>query len=384
MSDAEARAIKAYRDHFTTDPVWIASAPGRVNLIGDHTDYSDGFAMPVALPHRVAVALGPRDAPGIEAIAVDRAKERLHFDPAERSVPKGGWQAHVRGNAAVFTDLGVFAKTGRSGLHLAIAGDVPDGAGLSSSAAFHVALAMAFDAAHDAKLSKLDLALAAQRAEVDYVGTSCGLLDQLSSLHGTEGAAMTVDFRSLDVSLVPWPTDWSILIIDSGTRRELAESGYNTRRDAVSDAANALGGSTLRDAKLNMLDSCTTLAPDTRKRARHVITENERVLAAQDALARRDIRSFGDLMRRSHASMRDDFENSVPEIDRFVKIANAALGGNGGARMTGGGFGGAVVAVGKSEPIERLIEGLNDGDCPPTYLITPSRGAAVRRLDSLG
>ncbi|MBA3880434.1 MAG: galactokinase [Sphingobium sp.] len=348
MSPAE-RATAAYRAAFGEAPVRLAYAPGRVNLIGEHTDYNDGFVLPCAIDRGTAVAIGEGVGDMIAVVSADYG-ETDRFDPGAPFAPAPGWRTHVRAVAAALRTRGLSV----CGTRIAIAGDVPQGAGLSSSASLGVALGAAFDTT--GTLSRTELALVAQAAENDFVGCACGNMDQLIAAHGQAGAALLIDCRSLATTPVPLPGDMALLIVHSGITRGLVDSAYNERRAACEAVAANFGIAALRD-----LDSATlaagegSLDPVAFRRARHVVSENARTLAMPAALAASDFAAIGALMAASHASMRDDFEITLPEIDRLVATMTAALGGVGGVRMTGGGFGGCVVAITRQALIPDLI-----------------------------
>lgn len=356
----DQRAIAAYRAAFGEEPTRLAYAPGRVNLIGEHTDYNDGFVLPCAIDRGTAVAVGAGPGAAIEVVSADYG-ETDRFDPAAPFAPAPGWRTHVRAVAAVFRARGIAVD----GMRIGIAGDVPQGAGLSSSASLGVALAAAFDRA--GALGRTELALIAQTAENDFVGCACGNMDQLIAAHGQAGAALLIDCRSLEATPVPLPDVMAVLIVHSGITRGLVDSAYNERRAACEAVAAHFGIAALRD-----LDSATLAAgegdldPVAFRRARHVVTENARTHAMPAALAASDFAAIGALMTASHASMRDDFEITPPEIDRLVATISDALGGMGGVRMTGGGFGGCVVAITRQELIPDLI------------------AAAMRHFDAVG
>ncbi|WP_337137825.1 galactokinase [Sphingomonas aquatica] len=348
MSPAE-RATAAYRAAFGEAPARLAYAPGRVNLIGEHTDYNDGFVLPCAIDRGTAVAIGEGADDMIAVVSADYG-ETDRFDPAAPFALAPGWRTHVRAVAAVLRARGLSV----GGMRIAIAGDVPQGAGLSSSASLGVALGAAFDT--KGTLSRTELALVAQAAENDFVGCACGNMDQLIAAHGQAGAALLIDCRSLATTPVPLPDEMALLIVHSGITRGLVDSAYNERRAACEAVAAHFGIAALRD-----LDSATlaagegSLDPVAFRRARHVVSENARTLAMPAALAASDFAAIGALMTASHASMRDDFEITLPEIDRLVATMTAALGGVGGVRMTGGGFGGCVVAITQQALIPDLI-----------------------------
>lgn len=348
MTDSVERAIAAYQAAYGEAPQRIAYAPGRVNLIGEHTDYNDGFVLPCAIDRGTAVAIG-QAADGMIAVTSADYDEADSFDPAAPFAPAPGWRTHVRAVAAVFGARGLAI----GGARIAIAGNVPQGAGLSSSASLGVALAAALD--REQRLDPTALALIAQAAENDFVGCACGNMDQLIAAHGQAGAALLIDCRSLVTTPVPLPDEMAVLIVHSGVTRGLVDSAYNERRGACEAVAAQLGVAALRDVDLAALEAAKeTLDPVAYRRARHVVTENARTLAMAETLPASDWVTIGMLMADSHASMRDDFEITLPEIDLLVGRLADATEGFGGARMTGGGFGGCVVALTRSDRIEAL------------------------------
>ena len=368
------RVLAAYRAAFGGDPSQLSYAPGRVNLIGEHTDYNDGFVFPCAIDRGTAVAVGSAPSGMIEVVSADY-DETDRFDPRAPFDATAGWRAHVRAVAAVFRTRGIAI----GGLRIAIAGDVPQGAGLSSSASLGVALGGAFDRA--GALSPNELALIAQAAENDFVGCACGIMDQLISARGETGAALLIDCRSLAATPVPLPEDMSVLIVHSGITRGLVDSAYNERRAACEAVAAHFGIAALRDLDAAALATGEdTLDPLAYRRARHVVTENARTLAMPAALAASDWATIGTLMAASHASMRDDFEITLPEIDRLAAMLSVAAEGVGGARMTGGGFGGCVVALTRQDRLPALQQAALDhfaavGRAPGLiYTCRPSAG----------
>ena len=350
MTGPAERATAAYIAAFGEEPHRLAYAPGRVNLIGEHTDYNDGFVLPCAIDRGTAVAIGDAADAMISVTSADYG-EGDSFDPGQVFQTAPGWRTHVRAIAAVFRARGIAI----SGAQIAIAGDVPQGAGLSSSASLGVALAAAFD--RQGALDRTTLALIAQAAESDFVGCACGNMDQLIAAHGQANAALLIDCRSLATNPVPLPDDMAVMIVHSGITRGLVDSAYNERRAACEAVAAQLGVAALRDVDLPALEAAEpTLDPLAYRRARHVVSENARTLAMAAALTASDWPMIAALMAASHASMRDDFEITLPEIDQLVATLAAATGGIGGARMTGGGFGGCVVALTHIDRIPALRE----------------------------
>jgi galactokinase len=313
-----------------------AFGPGRVNLIGEHTDYNDGLCLPFAIAAGVTVEVEPASDDVVEAVAADLG-ETDAFGVAD-ATPADGWSAFVRGVVAELRAAGVPVRGGR----LTIRGDVPRGSGLSSSAALEVALALALLAhsGHD-EPDRRDLARLCSRVENEWVGAQTGLLDQLASLFGREGFAVRLDMRSLAIEPVAMALDgWRLVTVDSGVAHAHAGSGYNERRQECRDACEALGVESLRDASPDRVDE---LPAPLDRRVRHVLDENARVDEAVAALRAGDLDALGRLLDASHASLRDQYEVSVAEVDALVERLRG--GGAAGARMVGGGFGGAVLAL---------------------------------------
>jgi len=316
----------------------VAFAPGRVNLIGEHTDYNGGFALPFAIDAGVRVrasALGERR---ISAVAADYDGERDSYSLGAEAPSPGGWRSFVRGVSAELAAEGLPLR----GCSLAISGDVAVGAGLSSSAALEVALCLALLALADADVvPPWPLARICSRVENEWVGAQTGLLDQLASICGRERAAMLIDFHSGVIEPVELGLGaWRLVTLDSGGRHEHAASGYNARRAECQAACVALGLASLRDLEAGML---SRLPSPLEQRARHVFEENARVLAAVEALAAYDLEALGALLDASHASLRDLYEVSTPEVEATVATLKAA--GAAGARVIGGGFGGHVLGL---------------------------------------
>jgi galactokinase len=329
---------------FGAAPDLVARAPGRVNLIGEHTDYNDGFVLPAAIGVQSVVAIRRRADMKINVVAADydNATDRFSVDgPIVKS--GSGWANYVRGTVKALLEAG-FAVCGAD---ILISGTVPQGAGLSSSAALEVAIVHAFKTLCVFEdLDPTRSALIAQAAECEFVGTKCGIMDQLISARGEAGNALLIDCRSLVTTAVPIPDDLAIMIVHSGIVRGLVDGAYNERRTQCEAVARHFGVAALRDVDVGTLQAkAHDIDAVAFRRARHVITENQRTLDAAVALRLDDRIGLGQLMAASHASMRDDFDITLPAIDALVEILQSATGGEGGARMTGGGFGGAVVAL---------------------------------------
>lgn len=338
--------IERTRDGFVRTfghaPDGVVFAPGRVNLIGEHVDYNEGLVLPMPITAGTAVAWSAAPGDQVEAQALDLGGARDRFALRGLSLHQpADWRSYLRGMAAEGGARGLPVR----GAKLAIAGSIPRGSGLSSSASLCVAIGRALAAAAGAtEPGARDLALAAQAAEHRWAGVHCGIMDQMAVAAGKTGAALLLDCRDLATRLVDLPEDWAVMIVQSGVKRGLVDGHYNQRRRDCETAVAALGVRSLRDADIAAVEAAP-LDPLVRRRARHVVTEIDRTAAAVAALGARDLAGLGQVLAASHASMRDDFEITVPPVDALVALLQAAIGNEGGARMTGGGFGGAVVAV---------------------------------------
>ncbi|MCW1401896.1 galactokinase [Novosphingobium sp. MW5] len=343
-------------------PEGVAFVPGRVNLIGEHVDYNDGLVLPMPISAGTAVAWGRGDAPGVEAVALDLDEERDSFGPGDATPHQPvDWRSYLRGTAAAMAGQGLHA----SGARLAIAGSIPRGSGLSSSASVCVAIARALAEAGGVQASAETLALAAQSAEHNWAGVRCGIMDQMAVAAGEPGCALLLDCADMSHRNLPLPDDWAVMIVQSGVRRGLVDGHYNRRREDCEAAAKALGLSSLRHADAEAI-ARANLDPVVTRRAAHVVEEISRVAQAASAIEQRDLTRLGDLMRASHASLRDQFEVSEAHVDRLVDLLGHAIGSEGGARMTGGGFGGAVVAVMPSSQTNRVRARIEEDYAPPS------------------
>ena len=334
-------------DRFTaelgTPPEGVWSAPGRVNLLGEHTDYNEGFVLPAAIDLGCEAAARRRDDGVLHVRSVqagDSPAVRLaEVAPGDVS----GWSAYAVGVAWALREQGLDLP----GADVLVDSSVPSGAGLSSSAALECSVGLALCDLAGVDLDRTALALAGQRAERDVVGAPVGVMDQMASVHGAAGAAVFLDCRSLAVEQVPLPLPdrgLTLLVVDTRVEHAHATGGYASRRRACEEAAQVLGVPALRDATLGQVEAAMDRLGDERfRRARHVVTENDRVLSAVRLLRSGDLDALGPLLAAGHASLRDDFEVSCPELD--LAVAAALAGGAVAARMTGGGFGGSVVAV---------------------------------------
>ena len=366
------QAHQVFKQVFGTAAVpQIASAPGRINLIGEHTDYNDGFVLPMAIDRHVAVAFAPRADRVLRAysaefrhsrdVSLDTLERRSAADPAKHS-GRGGWFGYVAGVAWAM----IRAGHRPNGLDMAIVSDLPAGVGLSSSAALEIAVARALAEVAGMPWDPIPMARLAQQAEHEFAGVACGIMDQVAVAAATEGAALLLDCRSLETRTIPIPTAAKIVVFDSGVRRELATSAYNNRRAACERVVAALQKRdrwvhALRDADDAMLAAVApTLDPQDVRRASHVIAENRRPLSLANAFADGDLARAGRLMMLSHASLRDLYEVSSPELDALVELSIEQPGCSG-ARLTGAGFGGCAIALVEEGSVERVLSSVEAG-----------------------
>ncbi|MEO7190777.1 MAG: galactokinase [Vicinamibacterales bacterium] len=353
---APERAVNTFRNVFGLEPEWVAMAPGRVNLIGEHTDYNGGFVLPMAIERETALA-GARTEDRLMVLHSTSRRETITIDLTVPLVPgKPRWANYVRGVAAGFQRVDVPL----SGLRVVIDSDVPMGGGLSSSAALEVAAASLLEAVTGHTLDPVAKALLCQHAEHEFAGVPCGIMDQFTVTLARAGHALLLDCRSYMTEHVPIADpDLVVLIVNTNVKHDLAAGEYARRRAQCEEAARGLGVPSLREATLPMLALAEpALDPVVARRARHVITENTRTLDAADAMRRGDWAQMGDLMYRSHASLCDDYQVSSPELDTVVEIAQemGVAGGVWGCRMTGGGFGGCAVALVQAGALDEVME----------------------------
>jgi galactokinase len=388
-------ALTAARDLFASsfghEPEGVWSAPGRVNLIGEHTDYNEGFVLPFAIQHRTYAAVAPRTDDRIRVtssfarLTVECALDDLEsmfpveYQGADRDVPE--WSAYVLGVAWALR-----ASTGSAnpqrGVDIAIASDVPVGAGLSSSAAIEGAVASALNDLWELGLEPVALAQVGRKAENEAVGAPTGIMDQMSSMLGRADAATFIDCRSLEATSIPTgfrDAGLEVLVIDTQVTHAHSTGGYRERRESCERGAQLLGIRSLRDASVSDLPRAAEIMDDvTFRRVRHIVTENQRVLDTVAALTEQGPQAIGDLLVASHASMRDDFEISVAELDTAVDtaLANGAIG----ARMTGGGFGGAAIALVSHADLQRVSDAVERAfadagfTAPHIFTVSPSEG----------
>ncbi|MCD6290482.1 MAG: galactokinase [Anaerolineae bacterium] len=375
------------RDHFLQrfgrKAEVIVRAPGRVNLIGEHTDYNDGFVLPIAIDRNVLLAAARRDDHRVHLVAVDLDDEDEFDVTAPTRSETKAWANYHRGVAAMLQQRGIDL----TGADVMFSSNVPIGAGLSSSAAVEVAAAFGFLAISDQEMDRAQMALACQQAEHEYAGVPCGIMDQFISALGRADSALLLDCRDLSYRHVPVPESARIVVADTGVRRALAGSEYRVRRSQCEEAVRLLqsalpGIRALRDVSEAELQQYEHLLPDPiRRRARHVVTENQRVLDTVAALEAGDLRRAGELLIASHHSLRDDYEVSSTELDAMVEAALAAPGCFG-SRLTGAGFGGCTVSLVANEAVKDFVRSLAQ-----TYRERTGRDATVyvtRAADGVG
>ena len=376
--DPRAAVLEVFEREYGGAPDVLVRAPGRVNLIGEHTDYNDGFVLPLAIERAAWIGLRRRDDTMVDVWSVDFDKD-ASFDAAAPEMGGPAWLEYLKGVAWSLLEAGHDLR-GWSGV---MASDVPIGAGLSSSAAIELATARAFQATSAFEWDAPAMALLAQRAENRWVGVNCGIMDQMISATGVEDHAVLIDCRSLELTPVPLPEGTAVVILDTATRRGLVDSAYNERRAQCQAAAEHFGVKALRDVRLPALEvRSIELEPVIAKRALHVVSENERTVAAAHAMREGDAERLGELMNASHESLRDDFEVSSEALDTIVEIARVQDGCYG-ARMTGAGFGGCAVALVRADAAAAFASavvaayGVRTGLRPAVYVTGAARGASL-------
>jgi galactokinase len=333
---------------FGRPPTTVVRSPGRVNLIGEHTDYNEGFVLPVAIDRAILIAAAPRHDREVHLYALnfDEGTE-FSLNRIERDEGRP-WSNYQRGVTLVLEERGLPLV----GMDACIWGDVPIGSGLSSSAAVEVATAFAFQILSGFELGRVEMALLCQRAENEFVGVQCGIMDQFIACLGRRDHALLIDCRSLDYKHVPLPPEAAIVVCDTMVRRGLVDSEYNARRRECAAGARLLGVKALRDVPVEEFERRRGELPEVvRRRCRHVIYENRRTLDSVEALRRGNLAEFGRLMNESHRSLRDDYEVSCRELDVMVEAAQRVEGVYG-SRMTGAGFGGCTVSLVEAEAVE--------------------------------
>lgn len=377
------RVKQCHVEEYGRQPEVVASAPGRVNLIGEHTDYNDGYVFPMAIDFSVRVAISRRGDNQLRFYSADFRDRKKATLPALKYRKEDRWANYPKGILNEFLERG----HPLSGMDVSIHGDVPLGAGLSSSAALEVATALAIQTLYRVELGEEELARLCQHAENEFVGVKCGIMDQFIACLAREGHAMLLDARWLSYRFVPLALKGvKIVITNSKVPHGLINSEYNRRREDCRRCVEILSvrkpGSALRDYTSDDLrDSMGQIPETTRRRCLHVVEENQRVLEAEEALRRQDLVTFGKLMNRSHESLRDLYEVSCPELDWLVKRAQETEGVYG-SRLTGAGFGGCTVTLMEEEAVARYREHIMQyerifGFRPEIYLCRPCSGARV-------
>ena len=387
--DLEQRTISVdtitpyFEQYFGHKPTVVSAAPGRVNLIGEHTDYNNGFVLPMALENINVVAVAPSPT-GKHRWIGSLGDVMLELEPTEAAEPGDPfWSNYVRGVICMLQRRGVQVPP----VDMLVDSNVPRGGGLSSSAAFEVSVCTALAAICGVDITPTERALIGQATEHEFVHVPCGIMDQFISANGKKDHALKLDCKDLSYQYIPMvDPQVSVLVIDSAVKHSLADGGYAARRKNCEEACEILGVPSLREATLEMLEENKEKLGDLcYRRARHVVGENLRVAAFAEALAKKDWEAAGIAMRGSHASLKDDFEVSCAEVDTLVNLSYSIPSAASvyGARMTGGGFGGCIVALVKSEDVEKVAQEMLDGyraalGIETTYLVTrPGEGARV-------
>ena len=373
-----------FTQKYNKQPELTVYAPGRVNIIGEHTDYNDGFVMPCAINYGTAIAGSKRTDHIWNVYAADLDLEDTFSLDEDFPQSEQRWANYVRGVVKFIQER---CPQFKQGADLVISGNVPHSSGLSSSAALEVAMGKFCQQLSDLPLTHTEIALIGQKAENKFVGANCGNMDQLISALGQKDHLLMIDCRSLETQPTPVPKDVAVIIVNSNVPHDLVTGEYNTRRWQCEKAAEFFGVKALRDVSVEEFQKreaeLTALNALVAKRARHVVTENQRVLDAVEALKHNDLTKLGELMGQSHESMRDDFEITVPQIDYLVELAQLVIGKTGGARMTGGGFGGCIVALAPHDKVEAVRKIIADNYEKQTglkedfYVCTASQGVSL-------
>jgi len=370
--------LKKYLEEFNQSPEYLVQAPGRVNLLGEHTDYNEGYVLPIAIDRVISIALSAIPEPEIRIFSLD-FDQRISISLENTLIKGDGWPEYLKGLIDIYKKNS-FEFFGWQGI---MAGNVPIGAGLSSSAALELAFSRAFASVSKWKWEPRRMAQLSQKAENEWVGINCGVMDQMISALGKIDHVLFLDCRSLEGINVPLPKSVRIVILDTDTRRELLESAYNDRRNQCESVAQYFGVKALRDVSIEQLErSKSYLTPVEFKRAHHVILENKRVIDCVDALRMESLEKVGELMIASHRSLRDDFEVSTEELNLIVDYSLEAPGCFG-ARMTGAGFGGCAVALVEEKYIDKFASkvinnyNLSTGKKAKLYFCKATEGASV-------
>ena len=376
--DLSQQVIQAFAEQFSASPEIVVRAPGRVNLIGEHTDYNDGFCLPLAIDRAMWIALRPRQDDVVKLHSLDFS-ETISFDVNQPTRGQKSWAKYVEGVAWALQKNG-YVLSGWEGV---MSGNVPIGSGLSSSAALEMAIARTFAEVSGFEWQPSRMAQIGQQTENEWLDLQTGIMDQLISASGVDGHAMLMDCRSLTLEPVPLPETTAVVIMDTKTPRGLVDSAYNQRRAECEQAAQVLGVTALRDVSVAEFEQqADQLDPLIRQRARHVVTENERTLLAAEVMRAGNGRRLGELMNASHESLRYDYEVTSDTLNAMVEIAREQEGCLG-ARMTGGGFGGCAIALVMEQDVELFVANVFEGYAartqltPDIYACRPSAGAGL-------
>jgi galactokinase len=381
------KVTRAFTSRYHQQPTLVVRAPGRVNLIGEHTDYNDGYVLPVAVDKAAWLAVAPHYEPWATVRALDMGGDEKTF-PVDR-VPSssGGWADYPMGVVWAFLERGMQL----TGIKSVLTSDVPVGAGMSSSAAVELAFAFSWNELSKLKIDLPNLALLCQLAENKYVGVNCGIMDQMISACGKAGHAMMLDSRSLERKYFSMPDGVAILVADSMVRRSLSTSEYNTRRAQCEQAVNILAQDlpnvkALRDVSIDELMQYQHQMPDVvYRRARHVVTENDRVLKLSRKLAAGEMNEVGEILVHGHNSLRDDYEVSIAELDTLVAAA-VEVEGCFGARLTGAGFGGCIIALVADDAVSEVEDHITSvytekySESPAVYVTRPADGVSKKEI----
>ncbi len=372
------RVLKAYKENFYKSPEYLVQAPGRVNIIGEHTDYNDGFVLPIAINRVISIAFTTINEPEIRLFSLD-FDQHVSISLEENFVKNNGWQEYLKGLIKIYKKNG-FKLQGWQGI---FTGNVPIGAGLSSSAALELGFSRAIASASNWKWDPQKMALLSQKAENEWVGVNCGIMDQMISALGKIDHALFLDCRSLESTSLALPKSVRIVVLDTDTRRGLVDSEYNDRRNQCETVAQYFGVKALRDLSLGELEkSKLNLNITDFKRARHVIRENKRVIECVEAIRMELLEKVGELLIDSHMSLRNDFEVSSEELDLIVDLSIQSPGCYG-ARMTGAGFGGCALALVDEKYIQTFVSQVKKeyrlltGKIAKLYVCRATGGASV-------
>ena len=375
--DLSKQLSESFVKHFGERPSLIVRAPGRVNLIGEHTDYNDGFVLPMAIDRAIWIAVRPRTDRFARIHSVDfEAEAVFSLDDLKK---EQGWAEYLKGIAHILQAEG-YKLSGWDGVMM---GDVPRGSGLSSSAAVEMATARVFASVSNLKWDAAYMARIGQRAENQWVGVNCGIMDQMASAASKEGHALFLDCRSLEIQHVPLPDHVAVVVMDTSTRRGLVDSAYNERRSQCEEAARFFGVKALRDVSLDEFEERKSgLNEVVMRRARHIITDDQRVLDAMQAMRTNDLVRLGNILNAGHSSLRDDFEVTNEALNQIVEAAQEQSSCYG-ARMTGGGFGGCAIALVDAGKVNAFVDSVErayrekSGLEPQIYVCKASAGASV-------